>query len=161
MVLSLFLLQTESQSGGPGTCQSNMFVDSGQMWVGSLVWCDLGLTLDKLLEPPFPWLLQGIHNLNLTAWLGERNTVSLGQGHTDNQAGRKPELWGHILDPRFSFFPPWGLSSSSISHQIKLDFPLSLPKFSKPRLLHLQMVRGSVLLGDSCLYDDSIYIFSG
>lgn len=122
---------------------------------------DLGLTLDKLLEPPFPHLLQGIHNLNLTAWLGERTAVSLGQGHTDNQAGRKPEFWDHILDPRLSFFPPRGLPSSSISRQIKLDFSLSLPKFSRPRLLHLQMVRGSVLLGDSCLYDDSIYIFSG
>lgn len=65
---------------------------------------DLGLTLDKLLEPLFPHLFREIHNLNLTALLGERNTVSLGQGHTDNQAGPTPELWEHILAPRFHSF---------------------------------------------------------
>lgn len=118
---------------------------------------DLGLTLDKLLEPLFPHLFMEIHNLNLTALLGERNTVSLGQGHTDNQAGPTPELWKHILAPGFHSFHFRVFSHLPFSIKLNEFVLLSLSKFSA-HMLHLPMVRGPVLLRDLCLYD-SIYIF--
>lgn len=87
---------------------------------------DLGLTLDKLLEPLLPLLFREIHNLNLTALLGERNTVSLGQGHTDNHAVLTPEPWKHILAPWFHSFHFRVFSHLPFFHKIKRDCPLSL-----------------------------------
>lgn len=119
---------------------------------------DLGLTLDKLLEPPFPRLFGEIHNLNLTALLGGgaqlpsvkvTQITGRGQRQTSGSTSWRP---GFILSTSgpspASHFP---------SNRTSLSFvPLA---FSTPHTWHFQMVCGPVLLRDSCLYDDSIYIF--